>query len=123
MKKLRVLTGVLVFIAVLAVLSGCGKADISESKYIGNWIGKSVSIIDNDSFDDADDLISRTALEFIDDGTFTGKVSGEDVRGTWEETKEGVKLKGDLKVTAKLEGDELVLNLIGLKLHLVKEEK
>lgn len=123
MKKLRVLTGVLVLVAVLAMLSGCGKADVSRSKYIGTWVGKSVSILDENSFDEEDEMISGTSLEFKGDGTMTGTLSGEEVNGTWSETQDGVQLKGDLKVKAKSEGDELVLNLIGLKIHLVKEEK
>ena len=56
------------------------------------------------------------------DGTavFSSASDGEDSKRTWEETGDGLKLKGDAKMTFTDDGDGLKSKILGVELHFEK---
>ena len=122
-KKLSFLLCMILLVSCFA-LSGCGSqksADLSGSKYLGTWVISSMSFLDeSESVGESDDL-GKVTLTLLEDGT--GHLdSPDDVSNfTWEETKDGFKTSGDVKMTFKDEGEGIVGKVIGIELHFVKK--
>ena len=107
MKKL--ITAILCLTMVLC-LAGCGeKKDVSSSKYIGTWKTNSVSLGDKEG-----ELDTEITLVLNGDGTAVFSSSdGDATNCTWVETSKGFKLKGDVKLTFKEDGDQVKATILG----------
>ena len=119
MKKTIALLSCLLILVSCIALAGCGKQDLTNSKYVGTWIANRATILDNETpMDEA--FPGGMTLKLNPDGTALLTTQDESSNCTWSETSKGVKFKGDMKVKADAEGDELVMKIIGVHLHFVK---
>lgn len=120
MKKGIAVLSCLIIIVSIAVFAGCGKTkDLSGSKYLGTWAATKASVADAE--EGSDELVKELiTIELKADGTAVGTMVGSDINCTWRETKNGVLIKGDLNVNAKTEGDELVMRILEMDVHLRK---
>ncbi len=122
MKKCIAILSCIAILVTIAAFAGCGAGkDLSSSKYLGVWVGTDVTGFGESESMDSVFNGGQTRLELKADGTVEGIMGGEKIDCTWTEVSSGVKFKGDIKTTAKAEGDELVLKVIGVSLHLKKE--
>ena len=127
MKRLTFIALVSVMILSAFVLVSCGgggggseasgDADYSDSKYVGTWKAVSMSIGDESEAPDGDWILTVNA-----DGTGTLD-DGEEAPSpfTWTPVEGGFKTKGDVKVTFKDKGDQIVANVIGVDLTFEKQ--
>ena len=101
------------------ILSGCGSSqkDLSDSKYLGTWKAASLSLMDESGEFEDEILLILNA-----DGTAQMTSGDEVTESTWEETKDGLKLKGGAKMTFTEEGDGIKSSLLGVELHFVRQE-
>ena len=108
----------LLFVVLLMgmLMSACGKQDLTNSKYVGTWELDSISMMgESGEFDEAFTIVLNgdgTAIYDGDDGP---------MNCTWEETSNGLKLKGDMKLTFTDDGDGIVTKFLGAELHFVKK--
>lgn len=103
-------------------ISGCSKdegpKDYSDSKYVGTWK------VDAISFKDAtEEFDENWTLTFKADGTGISKDSEEETTFTWQPTEDGLKTKGDVKLTFTDKGDKIEASLFGVKLTFHKENE
>ena len=119
MKKIVVLTLIAAMAVSMLVLVSCGggeKEDLSDSKYVGTWKISKLSIAD-----EADDFDEDWTLEISGDGTGKSISKEETTEFTWKPVDGGFKTKGDLKLTFKDDGDNIVGDLFGVKLIFEKQ--
>lgn len=121
MKKITVIVLAFVMVFAFAACGGGSKADLSDSKYLGEWVASGVSI--GDESGDLDGGVWTLTLN----GDGTGKFVSTDDDGkeevseiTWELTDDGFKTKGDTKLTFKDDGDNIVTKLLGVNLIFVR---
>ena len=122
MKNVIAIVSCIAILATIVAFAGCGKTDLANSKYVGTWVGTKVTGFGGE--ENMDDVFEggETRIELKPDGSVEGIMGGEALNCTWTEVSSGVKFKGDIRTTAKAEGDELVLKVIGVSMHLVREE-
>ncbi len=119
MKKTIALLSCLLILASCAALAGCGKQDLTNSKYLGTWVATKATLLDEETpIDEA--IPGGMTMKLNPDGTAVVSSKDGDSNCTWKETSKGIKFSGDMKVKANAEGDELVMKIIGLNLHFVK---
>lgn len=115
MKKTVALILCLLMALSCACLPACGsgaKKDLSGSKYIGFWKAVSLSVKDK-----AGEFEEEITLTLKGNGT-AEFASGDEVTAcTWEETKDGFKLKDGAKMTFKDDGDGITSSVFGVQLH------
>lgn len=121
MKKTSVALLCLFLLMSMTLLSSCSggssSKDLSDSKYIGTWTGKSMTL-----GEEAGELEQEATLIVNGDGTGEMTYAGETSTFTWEPASDGFKTKGDVKVTFKDEDEGIVTKIIGVELHFVKAE-
>ena len=109
-KKIAILISLaMVLIFALAACGGGGGEDLSDSKYVGSWVAKSLSIGD-ESGDIGDEGVFTLTLNGDGTGTFVSvEADGtEEVSNiTWSLTSDGFKTSGDMKMTFKDDGDNI----------------
>ena len=119
-KKIAILISLaMVLTFALAACGGGGGEDLSDSKYVGSWVAKSLSIGD-ESGDIGDEGVFTLTLNGDGTGTFVSvEADGtEEVSNiTWSLTSDGFKTSGDMKMTFKDDGDGIVANILGVGLH------
>ena len=117
-KTIAILTCLLVLVS-CAALAGCGKQDLTNSKYLGTWVATKATAFDEEvAIDEA--VPGGMKLKLNPDGTATVTSEDEVSNCTWKETSKGVKFSGDMKTKANAEGKELVMKIIGVKLYFTK---
>ena len=99
-------------VSMLALVS-CGgeKEDLSDSKYVGTWKISKMSLAD-----ESEDFDEDWTLEIKGDGTGKSIAKDETDDFTWKPVDGGFKTKGDIKLTFKDDGDNIVGSLFGVKL-------
>lgn len=124
-KKLAILIGLMtVMCFTFAACGGGSKADLSDSKYVGEWVAKDMSVGDTSG-----DLEGGTwTLTLNGDGT--GKFVSTEADGTeevsditWELTDDGFKTKGDTKLTFTDDGSGITTKIMGVELHFVRADE
>ena len=122
-KKIAILISLaMVLTFALAACGGGGGEDLSDSKYVGSWVAKSLSIGD-ESGDIGDEGVFTLTLNGDGTGTFVSvEADGtEEVSNiTWSLTSDGFKTSGDMKMTFKDDGDNIKANIFGVDLHFVR---
>ena len=124
MKKIiAVMAGLVMVMAfTLAACGGSGGEDLSDSKYVGTWVAKSVSVADESG--DLDGGVWSLTLNGDGTGamTATAEDGTEEVSNiTWQLTDGGFKTKGDTKLNFTDDGDGIKASVIGIELHFVRE--
>lgn len=120
-KRLAILLSItMVFVFAFAACGGGSSEDLSDSKYVGTWEMKSMSL-----GDEAEDFGEGYTLVLNGDGTgtFTGvNDDGEEEVSdiTWSLSDDGFKTKGDSKMTFTDDGDGIKTKILGVELHFVK---
>ncbi|MBQ6333481.1 MAG: hypothetical protein IJI46_00185 [Erysipelotrichaceae bacterium] len=93
----------------LLCLVGCDKKDVSSSKYIGTWEATDLSLLgEKEAF--------QATLVLNGDGSSVLTADDDATNCSWVEIGNGIKLKGDAKVTFKANGDKLEATILGAKL-------
>ncbi len=119
MKKSVAVILCLVMMFSCLALSACGdggKKDLSGSKYLGTW--KAVSM----TLKDVEEPFTEECLLVLNaDGTAEFTDTNEVTKCTWEETGNGLKLKGDAKMTFTDEGSGIKSKILGVDLHFEKQ--
>lgn len=122
-KKIAILISLaMVLTFALAACGGGGGEDLSDSKYVGSWVAKSLSIGD-ESGDIGDEGVFTLTLNGDGTGTFVSvEADGtEEVSNiTWSLTSDGFKTSGDMKMTFKDDGDGIKATIFGVDLHFVR---
>ena len=119
MKRITAILACLLVLVSCVALAGCGKQDLTNSKYLGTWVATKATLLDQESpIDEA--VPGGMTIKLNPDGTAVVSSEDGDSNCTWKETSKGIKLKGDVKTKATAEGEELVMKIIGLHLHFVK---
>ena len=120
MKKIISLALIAVMAVSMLVLVSCGggeKDDLSDSKYVGTWKISKLSVLD-----ESDDFDEEWTLEINGDGTGKSISEEETDDFTWKLVDGGFKTKGDLELTFKDDGENIVSSLMGVKLIFEKVE-
>ena len=124
----KVLTVVLC-VAVMAscmILTSCGgSADLSDSKYVGTWVAQTIDAFGKEETTEeiGEVMEGGMTLTVNGDGTLVldwGE-GEEPSNATWEETSNGFKTKGDMKLTFKDEEGGITSNIVGAHIHFVKQ--
>ena len=119
MKKTVALLSCLLILISCVALTGCGKQDLTNSKYLGTWVASRATMLGEEA--SADEVFSDGwSIQLNPDGTAVVTSKDEVSNCTWRETSKGIKFKGDMKVKATAEGDELVIKILGMQIHFVK---
>ena len=119
-RKIAILLVLLMTVSALAFTAcgggGSSSDDLSESKYVGTWKADAVTVGD-ESENVADEYL------LIVNGDGTGELTGEGETSsfTWEPIDGGFKTAGDVKAKFKEDGDNIVVNMLGIKLIFVKQ--
>ena len=111
------------------LLASCGdsgsSADLSDSEYVGTWVAQTIDAFGQE--ETTEDFSEATegamTLTVNGDGTFVLDW-GEDEEpssGTWEETSNGFKTRGDFKLTFKAEDGGISTSIVGAHIHFVKQ--
>ncbi|MBP3892735.1 MAG: hypothetical protein J6D34_01690 [Atopobiaceae bacterium] len=125
-KKVLALVCSLAMVFACVLLVGCGgssggNADVSNSKYVGTWVGKSASFMGEEA-DMAEVSEGGFTLVLNADGTASFSSGEDESVGNWSETGKGVKVKGDdINFEFKDKDGDLEASVIGL--HLLFEKQ
>ncbi len=99
------------------LLVSCGaKQDLSDSKYLGTWEMVDMTFMGESAEDSSELLITLNS-----DGTAVYAGSDGKINCTWTETKDGFKLKGEVKLTFTDDGDGIKTKVLGVELHFAKK--
>ena len=130
MKKRFLILCITVISLVVVSLTGCGgsdsgsgKAPSSDSPYIGTWKATNAEFKD-EKMDMAEVLEEGDYIVTLnEDGTGTSSYGDENESGTWTETDNGLKLRGDdLKMDFVDEGNgTLSCKVFGFKMFFEKQ--
>ena len=122
-KKLAILISLMMVVCFSFAACGGGGSDtdLSDSKYVGEWVARSVSVADEEG--DLDGGVWTLTLNGDGTGTFVsteedGESESSDI--TWELTDDGFKTKGDVKLTFTDDGDGIKATLLGIELHFTR---
>ena len=111
---------VALMLMVTLMLTACGGGskteDLSDSKYVGTWQFKEVSVAD-----ESGEIPNEWLIVVNGDGTGTSTSDGEEVSFTWKPVTDGFKTSGDLKVTFHDEGDNIAMKMMGISLTFEKQ--
>lgn len=101
--------------------SGGGNADLSDSKYVGTWVGKSASFMGEES--PMEEVSEEGYVLLLNaDGTATFTSGDDEAVANWSETGKGIKLKGDdLNIEFKDKDGGLEAKIIGVQLYFEKQ--
>ena len=120
MKK-RIISVLCLLLMACMLLTACGGSkssgpqDLSNSKYVGNWVAVSMSIKDT-----TEPYQDECYLTLNPDGTavfYAGdSEESESASCNWEETSKGIKLTGDSKMEFTADGDTLATKIMGVTL-------
>ena len=129
MKKLLTAVLCVAMMASCMLLTGCGgsggSADLSDSEYVGTWVAKTIDAFgDEETTENIDEALEGgMTLTLNGDGTMVLDMGEEEdpINGTWEETSDGFKTKGDLKLTFKPEEGGITTSIMGAHIHFVKQ--
>ncbi len=120
MKKMkRILAVVLCVLAVASVLAGCGKKDMSGSKFCGTWTATTAEY-SGVELGVSDIFGGDVVLDLGADGKCTFSVNGEEEKGKWDEVDGTVVIDGDEDLTFVEDGGELVLDFDGVTIRFAK---
>ena len=105
----------------MVFLTACGGADMSDSEYVGKWIGTTAEYSRMEW--DVASLLGDFTIEFKADGTVVVTVQGEDTDGKWSETEGGVIVDEgtDGEMTVKKVDDRLSIEQDGMTIYFEKE--
>lgn len=124
-KKLVILISLaMVCMFAFAACGGGGNEDLSDSKYVGTWVAKSLSIAGESG--DIDGGVFKLTLNGDGTGTFVSTEADgtEEVSNvTWSLTSDGFKTKGDTKMKFTDDGDGIKSKILGVELHFAREEE
>ena len=119
MKKALALLSCLLILASCVALTGCGKQDLTNSKFLGTWIATKATLANEET--PVDEVVDGgMTLKLNPDGTAVMSSKEEDSNCTWFETSKGIKFKGDMKIKMNAEGDALVMKMFGAKIYFEK---
>lgn len=126
MKKKTVIMTVLTA-ALCFALAACGsgsKADLSDSKYLGEWKAESLSLGDKSGGLEGGEM----TLTLKEDGTGTfvsidSKGKEEVSKLEWELTDDGFRTSGDIRLVFTDEGDGIRAKVFGVNLHFVRADE
>ena len=118
MKKHVPVILVILTLMVTLLLSGCGgkTEDLSDSKYVGTWKFKEMTLAD-----ESGELPHEWIIVVNGDGTGTSTSDGEEASFTWKPVSDGFKTSGDLKVTFHDDGDNITMKLLGVTMTFEKQ--
>ncbi len=109
------------------LLASCGgsSADLSNSEYVGTWVAQTIDAFgQEETTEDVSEALNTTmTITLNGDGTLVADF-GEDepLTGTWTETSDGFKTKGDdIKLTFKDEEGGVSTSIVGAHIHFVKQ--
>lgn len=125
MKRLTVLFCCAALTVFCMLLAGCGgSSDLSDSEYVGTWVAQTINAFGKEetteNFDEA--IPEGMSFTLNGDGTLVGDFGDDEpVSGTWSETADGFKTKGDMKLTFKNDGDGVTTSIVGAHIHFVKQ--
>jgi hypothetical protein len=122
-KKFAILLGLIMVMSFSFAACGSGDSgqDLSDSKYLGEWVASGISV--GDESEDIEGGVWKLTLKEDGTGTFVSTEADgtEEVSNiTWELTDEGFKTKGDTKLTFKDNGDTLSTKIVGVELSFVR---
>lgn len=121
-KKLAIIIGLMTAVAfTFAACGGGSSADLSDSKYVGEWVASGMSI--GDTSGDIEGGVWTLTLNGDGSGTFVateadGKEEVSNIK--WELTDDGFRTKGDTKLTFTDDGDGIKTSLLGVELHFTR---
>ena len=119
MKRITAILACLLVLVSCVALAGCGKQDLTNSKYLGTWVADKTRIMNDEA--NADDVFEGGwTIKLNPDGTAVVTSKEQISNCTWSETSKGVKFKGDMKVKAVAEGEDLVIKMLGMRIYFVK---
>ena len=103
------------------ILSSCGgqnggKADLSDSKYVGTWKTSNMSIGDQ-----SEPLEDEWIITIKEDGTGISDDGKETTNFTWKPIDGGFKTSGDVNTTFKDDGDNIKTSIFGVDLIFEKQ--
>lgn len=120
-KKIAVLISFMMVLTFALAACGGGNADLSDSKYLGEWKADSLSLGEETGNVDGGEY----TLTLNDDGTGTfvsiedgGAEETSDI--TWSLTSDGFKTEGDAKMKFTDDGDGIKTTILGVDLHFVR---
>ena len=99
------------------LLVGCGGKDMSGSPYVGTWHGTKAEYSGLEM--SVESIFGDFSLELGKDGKATVITDGEEKKGKWDETDNGVILDGEMELTA--DGDMLTYEEDGATIYFEKE--
>ena len=127
MKKLLAIiccAAVAVSCMLLASCGGSGSADLSDSEYVGTWVAQTIDAFgDEETTEDVGEVFEGGMTLVVNgDGTLVADFGDDEpINATWEETSDGFKTKGDMKLTFKTEDGGITTNIVGANIHFVKQ--
>jgi hypothetical protein len=122
-KKFAILLGLIMVMSFSFAACGGGDSgqDLSDSKYLGEWVASGLSV--GDVSEELEGGVWTLTLKEDGTGTFVSTEADgtEEVSDiTWELTDEGFKTKGDTKLSFKDNGDTLSTKIMGVELSFVR---
>ena len=127
MKKLLALlccVAVAVSCMLLTSCGGSGSADLSDSEYVGTWVAQTIDAFgDEETTEDVGEVFEGGMTLVVNgDGTLVADFGDDEpINATWEETSDGFKTKGDMKMTFKDDGDNIKARILIADLIFVKQ--
>ncbi len=118
MKKRVPFILIALMLMVMFLLTACGgkTEDLSDSKYVGTWKFKEMTLAD-----ESGDLPHEWLIVVNGDGTGTSTSDGEEASFTWKPVSDGFKTSGDLKVTFHDDGDNIAMKMLGVTMTFEKQ--
>lgn len=127
-KKFFALVCSLAMVFACVLLVGCGgnstpssNADLSGSKYVGTWVGKSATFMGEEA-DMGDVSEDELILTLNADGTASFTSGKDESVGNWDETGKGVKLSGKgMNMEFKDKDNGIETSVLGVDVYFEKQ--
>ena len=108
---------ILSMVLCILCLTACGGKDMSDSKYVGTWTGTKAEYAGFEM--SVEELFGDFTLTLQEDGKAVVFVDGEEEKGNWDETEQGVSLDGEMEFIA--DGDALTYETEGVIVYFEKK--
>ena len=116
MKK-RISLLMVCMMVIVTMATACGGKDLSNSKYVGTWVGKTAEYEGMEI--SVETLFGDFNLTLEGNGKATAHVDGVDKTGKWDETEKGIILDDEMEFIA--DGEKLSYETDGVTVHFEKQ--